>query len=153
MRLIYWVGVVVLAMGVGVNGLGSGAEPASPPGTPFRFTDVTAEVGLEPFVRGALNHAVAWGDFDNDGRLDLFLGNFADRPNQPDNGVNRLFRQVEGGKFVPFPSSPVEIRGRCSGAVFVDLNNSGHLDLYVSSNMLEKPGAKEPQHTPQTQRC
>src|SRR5437868_5873383 len=115
-----------------------------PPGSPFRFRDVTAEAGLEKYVRGALNHAVAWGDFDNDGRLDLFLGNFADRPGQPDDGKNRLFRQVAGGKFVPWPAPAVEVRGRCSGAVFVDLANSGRLDLYVSSNQLEKPSAQEP---------
>jgi hypothetical protein len=47
-------------------------EDAPPPGAPFRFRDVTAESGLGPYVRGALNHAVAWGDFDNDGRLDLY---------------------------------------------------------------------------------
>lgn len=131
----------------------SDADDTPAPGAPFRFRDVTAEVGLEKYVKGALNHGMAWGDFDNDGRLDLFLGNFADRPNQPDDGKNRLFRQVAGGKFVPFPSPPVEIRGRCSGAVFVDLTNSGNLDLYVSSNHLEKPSAKEPQHTPQSQLC
>jgi hypothetical protein len=130
-----------------------GQDEAPPPGVPFRFRDVTAEAGLEKYVRGALNHAVAWGDFDNDGRLDLFLGNFADRPNQPGEGKNRLFRQVEGGKFVPFEAPAVEIRGRCSGAVFVDLTNNGHLDLYVSSNQLEKPSATEPRHTPQAQRC
>ena len=128
-------------------------DDAPPSGTPFRFRDVTAEADLEKYVRGALNHAVAWGDFDNDGRLDLFLGNFADRPGQPDDGKNRLFRQVAAGKFVPFPAPAVEVRGRCSGAVFVDLTNSGHLDLYVSSNHLEQPSAQEPQHTPQTQRC
>lgn len=130
-----------------------GAAEAPPTGAPFRFRDVTAEAGLEKYVRGALNHAVAWGDFDGDGRLDLFLGNFADRPNQPEEGKNRLFRQVEGGKFVPFPAPGVEVRGRCSGAVFVDLANNGRLDLYVSSNQLEAPSAQEPQHTPQTQRC
>jgi enediyne biosynthesis protein E4 len=152
MKPVYFlIGVVtVLAITAGNS---RSRDDVPPTGRPFRFRDVTAEAGLEKYVRGALNHAVAWGDLDNDGRLDLFLGNFADRPGQPDDGKNRLFRQVEGGKFVPFPSSAVEVRGRCSGAVFVDLTNSGHLDLYVSSNHLEKPSPKEPQHTPQTQRC
>jgi hypothetical protein len=149
--------ICFLIVGVAFLGVAAGtlrSRDAAPlPGAPFRFRDVTAEAGLEQHVRGALNHAVAWGDFDSDGRLDLFLGNFADRPNQPAEGKNRLFRQVEGGKFVPFPAPAVEVRGRCSGAVFVDLTNSGRLDLYVSSNQLEKPSAKEPQHTPQTQRC
>lgn len=119
----------------------------------FRFTDVTAAAGLEPFLRNALNHAVAWGDLDGDGRLDLFLGNFADRPNQPRDGVNSLFRQVAGGKFEPFSSPPVEIRGRCSGAVFADLDNDGDLDLYASSNTIEEPRAKEPARTAQVQLC
>src|SRR5690349_7082218 len=44
-------------------------DDAPPPGAPFRFRDVTDEAGLAKYVRGALNHAVAWGDFDNDGRL------------------------------------------------------------------------------------
>src|SRR4029079_10731095 len=143
--------ILVLVVITGVPCSDDDDTPA--PGAPFRFRDVTAEAGLEKYVKGALNHGMAWGDFDNDGRLDLFLASSADGPNQPDDVKNRLFRQVEGGKFVPFPSPPVEIRGRCSGTVFVDLTNSGHLDLYVSSNQLEKPSANEPQHTPQSQRC
>jgi hypothetical protein len=153
MRALYSLIIIVVVLGATVFKPSSGADDTPQPGAPFRFRDVTSEVGLEKYVQGALNHCVTWGDFDNDGRLDLFLGNFADRPNQPDDGKNRLFRQVEGGKFVPFSAPPVEIRGRCSGAVFVDLANSGNLDLYVSSNQLEKPSAKEPQQTPQSQRC
>src|SRR5436190_16586193 len=130
MKSIYAVITVVILLGMAAGGLRSEADDAPPTGGLFRFRDVTAEAGLEKYVRGALNHAVAWGDFDNDGRLDLFLGNFADRPGQPDDGKNRLFRQSADGKFVPFSAPPVEIRGRCSGAVFVDLTNSGRLDLY-----------------------
>jgi hypothetical protein len=118
---------------------------------PLPFTDVTAESGLEPFLRGALNHGLAWGDIDGDGRLDLFLGNFADRPNQPRDGINGLYRQVERGKFAPFAAPAVERRGRCSGAVFADLDNDGDLDLYVSSNTLPRPGAKEPLRSAQAE--
>lgn len=124
-------------------------EDKAAPASAFAFADVTEAAGLEKDVRTALNHGVAWGDFDGDGRLDLFLGNFADRPKQPRDGANTLYRQVAGGKFVHHPAPAVERRGRISGAVFVDLDNDGDLDLYVSSNTLSRAVAKEPGQTPQ----
>src|SRR5688572_4346628 len=112
------------------------SEP--PRETTFVFTDATTEVGLSKPFKTAFNHSVTWGDFDNDGRLDLFLGNFADR-NVMKYGLDRapanmLLRQTTGGKFESFPCPPVEVRSRCSGGVFVDLDNDGDLDLYTSSN-------------------
>lgn len=116
-----------------------GGEPSA--AVVFRFTDVTAEAGLAEALRGALNHATAWGDFDNDGRLDLFSGNFADRPNQPFDGANQLFRQVAPGKFERVANSSLQRRGRASGAVFADLDNDGWLELYVANNTLPRERA------------
>jgi hypothetical protein len=106
------------------------------------FTDATADVGLAEALKGAFVHAIAWGDFDNDGLLDLFVGNFADR--SPLYGLavaprNMLFRQSPRGRFQRFPCPPVEVAARCSGAVFADLDNDGDLDLYVTSNTLAVP--------------
>jgi len=141
-RLFLAVGVVVagwVMIGLAENGTRA-ALPSASPETIFRFNDVTEEAGLAEALRGALNHATAWGDFDNDGRLDLFSGNFADRPDQPFDGANQLFRQVAAGKFERVPVSPVQRRGRASGAVFADLDNDGWLDLYVANNTL--PGQR-----------
>lgn len=109
------------------------------PAPPFRFTQVTAESGLEKALHERHIHAITWGDFDGDGRLDLFLGNFATHGGSL---VNVLMRQTQPGKFERFPSSVIEARSRCSGAVFADLDNDGDLDLYASSNTLER--AKRP---------
>lgn len=129
-----------------VAGMVSAARAEAPPAdaSPFRFTDATAEAGLKTVFYGAFNHAIAWGDFDGDGRVDLFLGNFADRGSAKNYGLakpiaNQLFRQVAGGKFERFPSEAVDLPMRCSGAVFVDLDNDGDLDLYVTSNRQAKP--------------
>ncbi len=113
---------------------------------PLVFTDVSRYTGLEPHFYGALNHALAWGDFDNDGLLDLFIGNFCDRGAQPDYGLtqatpNGLFRQTPEGKFIRVPMRSVETRGRTSGAVLADLDNDGDLDLYVSNNTHAEPSA------------
>jgi hypothetical protein len=109
------------------------------------FTDISEASGLKPHLQGALNHAVAWGDFDNDGVVDLFLGNFDKGPN-PKYGLtesipNRLFRQVAPARFEHVPMPAVEVRGRTSGAAFVDLDNDGDLDLVVTNNTHERKGA------------
>lgn len=131
----------------------SAAEPAArgePPAV--RFSDVSSEAGLAAALRGVYVHGTAWGDFDNDGWLDLFVGNFADR--SPLYGMaeaprNMLFRQNAPGHFERFPCPAVETANRCSGAVFVDLDNDGDLDLYVTSNTLAVPTKEGPKRAPQ----
>ena len=44
---------------------------------------LSAILAEHPLARVPDVNAALWGDFDNDGRLDLFLGNFADRAGQP----------------------------------------------------------------------
>ena len=105
----------------------------------IRFTDVTNQAGLRAPLEGMMAHAAAWGDIDGDGDADLFVGGFADRPNgeylpAPGPVSNRLFRNLPDGRFEQIASPDVELHGRTSDAVFVDLDNDGMLDLYVANN-------------------
>lgn len=136
-----WVAALVLAMTCAAGALA--ADDKSDAGPAFVFTDVCAESGLKPHLEGALNHAVAWGDADGDGRLDLFLGNF-DKGPQPKYGLKEairhgIFRQTEAGKFEPWPQPAVERSGRSSGAALADLDNDGDTDLFVGNNNHVRP--------------
>ena len=107
--------------------------------TALSFMDVTGAAGLLEPLDCMMGHAAAFGDLDGDGYPELFFGTFADRPAgdylcpkgaRPD----RLFRNNGDGTFTPSPQSAVERYGRCSGAVFADLDNDGDLELVVTHN-------------------
>src|SRR5262245_42806908 len=103
------------------------AEPPAPP-VPIMFEDVTDKAGLKEPLAGIMGHGGAWGDFDGDGRPDLFVGGFCDRPNaeyKPANGpvAAALFRNRGDGTFEHVKDTPATHFGRTSGAVFADLDN------------------------------
>jgi hypothetical protein len=104
-------------------------EAAEPAATPhFSFRDVGDEAGLFPEVAGIRGHGAAWGDIDDDGWLDLFVGTFGGK----DSKSSMLFRNSKG-KFQLDPQKPLAIGGRMTGCIFADLDNDGDLDLYVGS--------------------
>jgi hypothetical protein len=98
--------------------------------------------GLTEPLKGIMAHAAACGDIDGDGDLDLYVGNFCDRP--PDAYLGRsgpvpnLLLINEGGRFRESDQSRLSFEARTSGAAFVDLDNDGDLDLYVSNNSKTK---------------
>ncbi len=126
-------------------------------GQPYiQFQDITGTSGLQEPLRGMMGHTAAWGDFDKDGRPDLFVGGFCDRPAAeylPASGPVRakLFRNLGNEKWEVIKNSPVEFCGRTTAAVFADLNKDGFPELYAANN--SKGIAKvqeEPQKTAQT---
>lgn len=108
--------------------------------SPLVFRDVAEETGLTKALRGMIGHTGAWGDVNGDGKLDLFVGTYADRPKEEyvAGGArgpvpNRLLIQRDG-KFVLSEEKAMHWLGRASGAVLADLDNDGWSDLYVSNN-------------------
>ena len=68
-----------------------------------------------------------WGDYDNDGFLDLVSVNHSDQR-------NRLFRNNGDGTFEEIMDSPISRGyGSSQGVVWFDYDNDGFLDLYVSN--------------------
>lgn len=88
------------------------------------FRDVTFKVGL-----GDVHYQTQtadWGDFDNDGFLDLYIGN--------ENHPNQLFRNTGKGQFVDVAAQAgVDNPHYTKGVAWGDFDSDGFLDLYVSN--------------------
>jgi hypothetical protein len=112
---------------------------ADPPPPAITFEDVTAKAGLVEPLAGIMGHGGAWGDFDGDGKPDLYVGGFADRPGAEYGPAGKpvpsvLLRNRGNGTFEPVADTPARLFGRTSGAVFADLDNDGRPELYVANN-------------------
>jgi enediyne biosynthesis protein E4 len=87
----------------------------------FTFTDVTEKARVQGHSYGM---GVATGDFDNDGRTDLYVSNY---------GRNILYRNRGDGTFADVTDKAgVAASGWSTGAMFVDYDRDGALDLFVS---------------------
>jgi hypothetical protein len=120
------------------------AAPRSAP-PPF-FTDVTAAAKLdfrhEPsnptgyFMPDIMGSGGAFLDYDNDGRLDIFLlqgGAYADGRRTSPLG-NRLFHQEADGTFRDVgPSAGLAGTRYAVGVAAADFDNDGLVDLYVTN--------------------
>jgi len=88
------------------------------------FTDVTKEAGLA--VPATRTQAAVWADIDNDGFVDLFVGN--------ENGPSQLFRNRGDGTFEDISrSSGVDKIAFTKGVVAADYDNDGYVDFFVSN--------------------
>jgi enediyne biosynthesis protein E4 len=107
------------------------------------FTDVTAKARIG---EDCCTTVASWGDYDNDGLLDLYVGRYLDprikipttfyaRNGEP----NQLYHNNGDGTFtnVTAKAGVGEI-GLCLGTVWGDYDNDGFLDLYVVNDFGRK---------------
>jgi enediyne biosynthesis protein E4 len=124
------------------------------------FTDITATSGLAiPELTNGWTTSAVWFDYDNDGKLDLFLCSFvqygqADRFSCGDNSMGRkyycvprvfkptasfLFHNNGDGTF-KLVSKGTDIDsslGKALGVVATDVNNDGLMDLFVANDTVQ----------------
>ncbi|HSL84842.1 MAG TPA: CRTAC1 family protein, partial [Thermoanaerobaculia bacterium] len=107
------------------------------------FTDVTAASGLGA---DCCTTVASWGDYDNDGDLDLYVGRYLDprtaipttfyaRNGEP----NRLYRNEGDGTFTDVTlEAGVGDTGLCLGSAFGDYDGDGWLDIWVANDFGRK---------------
>jgi hypothetical protein len=124
------------------------------------FTDVSEKAGLGAKVFDShWTTSATWFDFDNDGRLDLFVCSFVDYGKEShfscgDNKMGRhfyciprvfkptaslLFHNNGDGTFteVGHGTDIGKSLGKGLGVVAVDVNNDGRMDLFVSNDTVQ----------------
>jgi hypothetical protein len=89
------------------------------------FTEVSRELGMDGGNRSVElgSVSIAVGDFNNDGRLDLFFANY---------GPSWLMRNDGGGKFTDVaPQMGISVDRHLVSVGWGDYDNDGKLDLYT----------------------
>lgn len=106
----------------------STGEPLPPPSWPA-YEDVSDATGVNaPHAVKLSHHAIgqAWGDYDEDGWLDLYVTGGME--------PSVLYRNQGDGTFVPAPEgAALALPGAATaGPAWGDFDNDGDLDLYVT---------------------
>ncbi|MCK6561741.1 VCBS repeat-containing protein [candidate division KSB1 bacterium] len=91
----------------------------------LRFTDVSSAAGILPSPSGGYGHGASFGDYNGDGRPDLYVIAYS--------ANNSLYRNNGGGTFTDLAAAagvqnPAE---RDRGMASADYDNDGDLDIYI----------------------
>ncbi|WP_299766754.1 FG-GAP-like repeat-containing protein [uncultured Dokdonia sp.] len=103
------------------------------------FTNVTSSSGLPDTDTNIPYWGSSWGDYNNDGFLDLFI---SVRDFDQEYG-NLLFRNNGNGTFIDVTESAgIPLQGQISFcSAFFDYNNDGHQDIYIANDKEISPNS------------
>jgi hypothetical protein len=153
MRLFLGAFLFALLMGV-VAAQQSGSAPDSQKAFPGKFVDITSASGIrfnylsshtpKHYLPETMGTGVALFDYDNDGRLDIFLVNGAPLQDPTPKGSipqktgpnywNRLYHQKPDGTFEDVTEKAgLQGSGYGMGVAVGDYDNDGFEDLYVTA--------------------
>jgi len=87
-----------------------------------------SKVTDSPVVTDA-GHSIgsAWGDYNNDGLMDLFVPNTNNEPNW-------LYKNIGNGQFVKVNENVISAASNSVGCSWSDYNNDGHIDLFIANS-------------------
>ena len=132
----------------------SAVSSQTPPPTPGKFTDVTSALGVhfqnlsshtsKKYLPETIGAGVALFDYDNDGRLDIYLVNGAPLSDPTPKGTipqktgreywNRLYHQKPDGTFEDVTEKAgLQGAGYGMGVAVGDYDNDGYEDLFVTA--------------------
>ncbi len=132
------------------SGLSSSLSRSLPEDTPeVVFTDVTESSGISfrhfPARRTSrlpedMGSGAAWGDYDGDGWMDLYVVNMPRALGEENAGSetneahSRLYHNLQNGTFEEVSKTAgVAFDGMAMGASWADYDNDGRLDLFVTA--------------------
>jgi hypothetical protein len=149
-----WPAFVLILCGASLAESQSSKGTASSRPLPGKFVDVTSALGIhfqyfsshtsKKYLPETMGAGVALFDYDNDGRLDIFLVNGAPLSDPTLKGTvpqkigpqywNRLFHQIPDGTFEDVTEKAgLQGVGYGMGVAVGDYDNDGYEDLYVTA--------------------
>ena len=102
----------------------------------LELVDVTAELGLSGL--NTANYGAAWGDINNDGKLDLYLCRYHFNFQTGYQYENRLFLQQANGSFIDISMSAGVNNGSNPSfqPIFWDYDEDGWQDIFIINDLL-----------------